>query len=134
MQSIHSFGNTGRRVTKGNDRATRGWLANMRHAFAVEADGAVAPHTAERQRIEHILERIVKREMAGPAILFLESWKPLGAITGQSMHTLTPFVGVVMEPDAWEGLARYMEKRGAIPWMVQRLEELQSAAQPPTQP
>jgi CTP:molybdopterin cytidylyltransferase MocA len=79
-------------------------------------------------REDGVLRRIVAREMAGPASLFLESWRPLGAVTGQGMHALTPFVGVLMDADTWERLARYMQRRGAIPWMLDRLDALQREA------
>ena len=102
-----------------------GWRDRLRHAFAVEPDGPVEPDAHERELIDGVLRRIVAREMAGPASLFLESWRPLGAVTGQGMHALTPFVGVLMDADTWERLARYMQRRGAIPWMLDRLDALQ---------
>lgn len=102
-----------------------GWRDRLRHAFAVEPDGPVEPDAHERELIDGVLRRIVAREMTGPASLFLESWRPLGAVTGQGMHALTPFVGVLMDADTWERLARYMQRRGAIPWMLDRLDALQ---------
>ena len=39
---------------------------------------------------------------------------------------VTPVTGVVIEPHIWTALASYVEKRGAIPWMVDRLVELES--------
>jgi|GEM_PF-698587 len=109
-------------------RAAKEWRDRMRHAFFVEPDGAVEPQPHERELIEALLRRIVAREMAGPAILFMESWKPLGSITGQGMHSLTPFIGAVMDSTTWEHLAQYMERRGAITWMLQRLQSLQEDA------
>jgi hypothetical protein len=103
-----------------------GWRARLRHAFAVEADGPVEPEPAVRRIVDDLLERIVRRRMTVPASMLLESWRPLGAVSAQMMHALTPFTGVVIDANAWTSLASYVEKRGAIPWMVDRLAELES--------
>jgi hypothetical protein len=85
-----------------------GWRARLRHAFAVEADGPVEPDPVVRTIVDDLLQRIVKRGMVVPASMLLESWRPMGAVSGQMMHALTPFT----------------ERRGAIPWMLDRLVEL----------
>ena len=103
-----------------------GWRARLSHAFAVEPDGPVEPEPAVRAIVDDLLQRIVKRRMTVPASMLLESWRPMGAVSGQMMHALTPFTGVVIEAHVWTALASYMEKRGAIPWMVDRLAELES--------
>jgi len=103
-----------------------GWRARLRHAFAVEADGPVEPDPAVRAIVDDLLQRVVKRGMVVPASMLLESWRPMGAVSGQMMHAFTPFTGVVIDADVWTALASYMEKRGAIPWMVDRLSELDS--------
>jgi hypothetical protein len=103
---------------------TRGWRASLQHAFAVDAPGAVAPDAEDLPRFEALLHRIVVREMTGPAVLVLESWRPLNGVTAQAMHALTPFVGMVAEAATWERLARYLQRRGSIPWLIDRLERM----------
>ena len=97
----------------------------LHELFDVSGHCQLLGNGLDRELIDGVLRRIVAREMAGPASLFLESWRPLGAVTGQGMHALTPFVGVLMDADTWERLARYMQRRGAIPWMLDRLDALQ---------
>jgi hypothetical protein len=103
-----------------------GWRARLRHAFAVEADGPVEPDPVVRTIVDDLLQRIVKRGMVVPASMLLESWRPMGAVSGQMMHALTPFTGVLIDANVWAALASYMERRGAIPWMLDRLAELES--------
>ena len=102
----------------------RGWLQGVRHAFGVEAPGPVPPDPEDRERIEELLGRIVARDMVTPAVLLLESWRPLNGVTAQAMHALTPFVGLMGDPTIWDRLARYMQRRGSIPWMLDRLEAM----------
>lgn len=106
----------------------KGWRQTLRHAFAVEPDGPVAPPERERAIVEDLLRRIVARGMTGPATLLLESLRPMGAIGAQGMHALAPFAGVVVDPTLWEGLARWLQRRGSMPWMLDRLEQLQAEA------
>ncbi|MFM7809920.1 MAG: hypothetical protein ACKPEA_18630, partial [Planctomycetota bacterium] len=98
----------------------------LRHAFGVEVSSPVAPDDDDRPRIEELLRRIVAREMTGPAVLLLESWRPMNGVTAQAMHALTPFVGLVADASVWERLARYLQRRGSIPWIIDRLEAMQS--------
>jgi hypothetical protein len=111
-----------------------GWRDRLRRAFAVDPPGAVAPDPQDLPRVQDLLQRIVDRGMTGPAILFLESWRPLGSLTGQGMHALTPFVGAVFDGAAWERLSAFMERRGAIPWMIERLEAMDAQAARPGPP
>lgn len=105
-----------------------GWRDRLRHAFGVEPDGPIAPPEGQREPVERLLRAIVQRGMTAPALLFLEGWRPLGSITGQGMHTLTPFAGVVIDASTWDALAGWMSRRGALPWLVDRLERLQTEA------
>ena len=102
----------------------RGWKATLRHAFGVDAPGAVAPDVEDLPRFEALLQRIVARDMTGPAVLVLESWRPLNGVTAQAMHALTPFVGLMADVATWERLALYLQRRGSIPWLIERLERL----------
>ena len=108
--------------------APKGWRERLRHAFAVEPDCPVAPPDRERALVEDMLRRIVSRRMTTPAILLLESFRPMGAIGAQGMHALAPFAGVVVDPALWEQLARWLQRRGSLPWMLDRLEALQADA------
>ena len=104
----------------------RSWKQGLRHAFGVEAPSPVAPDEEDRARIDELLRRIVAREMTGPAVLLLESWRPMNGVTAQAMHALTPFVGLVADASVWERLARYLQRRGSIPWILDRLEAMQA--------
>ncbi len=54
--------------------------------------------TPERrdEMIEKLAQRITKAGMGSPALIFLEMNKPLGRITGNTLHLFSPFLGVVI--------------------------------------
>jgi len=69
----------------------RGGLA---HAFAMgPGEGGVT--VEERALLEKVARLIVKRDMAAPAVLFLESVGPLGFLGSQLLHALTPLLDLI---------------------------------------
>ena len=109
-----------------NTNAAMSWREKIRHAFAVDATGPAEPTDSQRVVVEKLLTTIVERGMAQPAGIFLESWRPLGVLTGQGMQALSPFAGILLDQNAWKEVANYFDKRGAILWMLQRMDELES--------
>ncbi len=100
--------------------------ATISAPIAVDAPGPAEPTDSQRVVVEMLLGKIVERGMAQPAGIFLESWRPLGVLTGQGMQALSPFAGILLDPNAWKEVADYLDKRGAIAWMLQRMDELET--------
>ncbi len=101
-----------------SDRIKQAW----RHAFAIEPDGPAEPTVEERAALEPLIAEIRKRGMTGPAVLFLETVKPLNNIGAQALHFMQPFATAVLDPVRYETLSRYLEKRGSIEWLARQLE------------
>ncbi|QDT43989.1 hypothetical protein Pan241w_40930 [Gimesia alba] len=100
------------------------WLA---HAFAVERPEDFAP-TAEQQQIaDRICREIIRRDMVTLAILSLETCRPLNYIGSQAIHFFAPFLSFLVDPQAQKIFAEFLEKRGSIEWLCQRLETLSSS-------
>ncbi|QDT28715.1 hypothetical protein Enr10x_40600 [Gimesia panareensis] len=97
------------------------WLAN---AFAIERPEDFAP-TAEQQEIaDRVCREIVRRDMVTLAILSLETCRPLNYVGSQAIHFFTPFLSFLVEPRSQKLFAEFLEKRGSIEWLCQRLETL----------
>jgi len=83
------------------------------------------PLTPEREKelIDQIAKRVVDHHMETPAILFLESFKPLSFVAGQFgrvyLGPLTPLLGSWSE----EGLA-LLQKKENVDRLLRRIEEL----------
>jgi len=87
------------------------------HAFAVTppAPGFSPDEIAMLEKIAH---HIVSREMAAPALLFLESLGPLSFLGSQVVHGLKPFMDVVIDPADAERLAILLERRDGIDQLI----------------
>ena len=94
--------------------AKRSWREALRHAFAVEPPGPASLSEAEAAVVGRIADEVVRRGMVVPALLALESFRPLNAIGANAMHALTPFVSVVRDPASFATLAALLERRGSV--------------------
>lgn len=97
----------------------------LKHAFAVEPPGEVEPDDEARPVVEHLCREVVRRRMSTPALLVLESSRPLNFVTAQALHFFGPMVAAVSDARGHEHLARFLEHRGSIDWMCRRIEELE---------
>ena len=92
------------------------------HAFAVTppAPGFSPDEIAMLEKIAH---HIVSREMAAPALLFLESLGPLSFLGSQVVHGLKPFMDIVINPADAERLATLLERRESIERLSSLIQE-----------
>jgi len=100
------------------------WLA---HAFAVERPEDFAPTVEQQQIADRICREIIRRDMVTLAILTLETCRPLNYIGSQAIHFFTPLLSVLVDPRAQKIFADFLEQRGSIEWLCQRLEFLSKA-------
>ena len=100
----------------------RSWLTN---AFAVEKETEFDPDEDDRALIDVVCAEVVRRHMATPATLFLESTRPLNYIGSQTMTFFEPVMRTVLRnPAKWEQFARILEHRGSIEYLCRRIEAL----------
>lgn len=65
---------------------------------------------------------IVERRMETPAILFLESSRPLSFVGAQAMHFFQPLVSVLFTGPDYERLARLLEDRANLSLLLATIE------------
>jgi len=98
------------------------WLA---HAFAVEGPGeALAPE--DRQLVARLAEFVVRRHLTVPALVVLESGRPLNFIGSQVLVFLAPFATLVFSATEYERFARLLEKRRSIDLIIAAITERES--------
>jgi hypothetical protein len=95
-----------------------------KHAFAVEPAGPATPTPEQQQVIDAWCRRIIERGLTLPAILFLESSRPLGPLAAQSMLFLQPWFELVLDRRQLQLLTAFLERRGSFDYLCSRLEEL----------
>ena len=79
------------------------------------------------QAVERVARLTVRFGLAVPAILFLESMKPMSLVGSQAMLALSPFVNVLASRAEWDALQALLEDRRGIEVVIRRIEETASA-------
>lgn len=100
----------------------------LKHAFAIEPPGPAVPTDPQRAAVERICQAIVRRRLTVAALVFLESARPLNYVGSQALHFFTPFISVLADAGEYRHLAAFLEQRGSVEYLCQRLEELESYA------
>jgi hypothetical protein len=98
---------------------------------------SLGPKGKEKEELtphqEEILTKIAKKvadwKMSVPAILFLESVKPLNYIGSQMMAFFEPFVQAIFSWKDYDEFRRMMEERGTVEKLLQKIEQLDAEAQ-----
>jgi hypothetical protein len=94
----------------------------FRHAFALTPTGPQYP-AEDEALLRKIAGLIVKRGMAAPALLFLESLGPFSFLGGQVVHGLKPFLDLVCDSVELERLATMLERRDSIDKLIVLIQE-----------
>ena len=95
--------------------------AGLRHAFAVRPEQE--PFTTEDVALlERVADAIVRRDMATPATLFLESIGPMNFLGSQALHVLTPLIEAVLSVNELTRIVRLLERRDSIPHLMTLIE------------
>jgi hypothetical protein len=95
--------------------------AGFRHAFAVQPDSQ--PLSIEDvELMERVADVIVKRGMAAPATVFLESMGPMNFLGSQALHFFTPIIECAFNVKEVDQVARLLERRETIPRLIAVIE------------
>ena len=96
---------------------------------ADEAGKPGEPTPADIALIETIAKAIVVRRMTVPAILFLESSRPLSFLGSQFLHFFEPIVRAFIKGDQYRRVAMLMEDRENVEKLLLAIEAEESVAQ-----
>ena len=89
-----------------------GFQSKFREAFATAPAEPLTP--ADLALLEGAADVIVKRGMATPAVLFLESVGPMNFLGSQALHFLMPILHVVFPQRDVERVAVLLERRDTL--------------------
>jgi len=93
----------------------------FQHAFAVDPPGPAQPDDAQRVLIDRVCGEVVRRRLAAPALLALEMNRPLNYLSAQVLQFFHPFLTVLVDPAGYEQFTRFLERRGSIDYLVERI-------------
>ena len=95
--------------------------AGFSHAFSTKAE-AEAFTLEDLELLERIADAVVKRGMAAPATVFLESLGPMNFLGSQALHFLTPILEFAVNVKELEQVARLLERRVTISRLIALIE------------
>ena len=74
--------------------------------------------------VEKISKYIVKKRMAAPAIMTIESLRPLSRIGSQLLYFLAPFAEVFFNAKEYEEFAAMLEHEEYVKLLMKRIDEI----------
>ncbi len=96
--------------------------------FWAMKDSKRAEITAEkRETLDRLAEKVIERRLAAPAILFLESSKPLSFLGNQTMVFFQPIVQTIFNFKTYDDIMDLLEDRENIEYLLKKIEELEAA-------
>jgi len=108
--------------TSRTDRFKNWW----HHAFAVSPAEHVI--TVDDENLANkVATFVVRRKMAMPAIMLLETGRPLNYVGSQFLVFLSPFVSLIFRTSSeFDRFALFLEKRDSIPCIIKQIESLEN--------
>lgn len=101
-----------------------GWL---KHAFAVRKPGTVPLTPRQEEIVDRLASKVVEWRMSVPAVLFLESVKPLNYIGSQVLVFFGPILNTLFSVRDYDEFVALMEERGNVEVLLKRIEEKEAA-------
>ena len=90
------------------------------HAFAVATKDEFTD--ADQELIESLARFVVHRGMVAPALLVLESGRPLNFVGSQLLAFLAPFVTLIFKEPEYDRFVAILEKRRSIDLIIEAIE------------
>ncbi len=76
--------------------------------------------------LRKLSSKVVQLRMTIPAVLFLESVRPLNYVGSQVMVFFAPLVHIVFTSPEWDQLQKVLEKRESLGYIIELIEEKES--------
>jgi hypothetical protein len=77
--------------------------------------------------LDKLAVRVVEMRLETPALLFLETVRPLNFVASQAMVFFAPMVRAFLDATAYDRLTRILERRESIEELVKRIEAAAAA-------
>ena len=98
----------------------------LKHAFATDPPGPAKPDQKQRALLEKLCTEVVRRRLTTPLLFMLETTRPLNYVSAQFLHCLQPIVSIIADTADYQKLTAFLEQRGSIDYVCQRLEALET--------
>ncbi len=78
---------------------------------------------AQREVLQRVADVLVQRRLTAPAIMMLESVKPLSFIASQGLVVLGPLLQALLPVQDYDRFVAALESRENVEWLIRRLEQ-----------
>lgn len=102
-------------------KSGRGFWGAFRHAFAVPAQERLTPW--EHECLCKLAHKVVERGLTAPAILMLESARPLNYLGAHAILFFKPIISLVFAPGLCERVAALLQKRRALGALIETIQQ-----------
>ena len=105
----------------------RALIDSLRHAFAVEGDQEASDFDDEERALaDRVAAFIVRRRMTAPAVMLLESSRPLNFLGSQLLAFLAPYATLLFSADEYDHFVRFLEKRSSVDLILDSIAKAES--------
>ena len=97
-------------------------ITSVKNAFAMPPPLVLTDE--DRALVEKVAAIVVKRRLTVPAILMLETGRPMNFIASQFLVFIQPFATMLLNPREYERFASILEHREGVEVLIQALSRL----------
>lgn len=106
----------------------QGFWNKVKYAFQTEDESQTVFSEEETVLLNKVADAVVRKRLTAPAVMFLESVRPLNFLGSQVMVFLQPIVALAISTKDMELLARILERRKSIPFLIELIEKKEEDA------
>jgi len=110
----------------------REFRTGLEHAFATQPEERRLS-SDEVQLMGRMADAIVRRGMAAPATVFLESMGPMNFLGSQALHFFLPIIECAIDAKEVEQVARLLERRDSLSRLITLIDAKSAAKRVPAQ-
>lgn len=81
------------------------------------------PEDEQRALLEKLAQWVVKKNLTTPAILFLETGKPLNFLGSQLLIAFSPFIQAFFKGEQYQKIALILEKDDNVELLIELIEK-----------
>ena len=96
----------------------------LKHAFAIGKSEPFSLNKKEQAVVEKVCNEIVKRHVTLPAIVMLETFRPLNYLGSQVMHFFHPIISSILTIDGYSDFTTLLEKRESVDYIINKLKSI----------
>ena len=115
-------------MSEGSDERRAAARADVASLLAEAGAAPAGLASADDQLLAEVALAVKRKGLETPAVLWLESLRPLSFLGAQAMHFLTPFVQAFMPADRFRRLASVLEERANLERLVRLVEVAANSA------